>query len=138
MEVLVKMVFDALKTTNLTEAERKEFITIIGEEIELRIGRDLHSILTDNQSREYKDIIYNGDAVIRRWLKENVPAYARSDIYRKLQALGFKGKKLNKEAAALFWFRQNHIDYEGIENVCKQEICAELKQYLSFISGDTG
>ncbi|GHV42057.1 hypothetical protein FACS1894187_24110 [Synergistales bacterium] len=133
MGMLDERTLDELGMADLTEAQRRRFLSVIQTELKIRVGKEMSFGLSDSQIHEFESIIKNDAVFNRQWLERYQPKYAQSDVYLRLASNGYKGDNLINKTAGVLWLRQNRSDYQKIVEACKREICGELRQYRNGI-----
>lgn len=122
----------------LPDEQKKPFLQHVYQELEMRVGTELSSGMSDQQLDEFGLIIDRNDDVITTWLKSNVPDYYNDGGFIKLQkATGFdpNSADLRAEYVATKWLEVNRPDYRdvvaGVLNSIKQELILNKDAILS-------
>ncbi|MBP9668246.1 hypothetical protein KBD70_00685 [Candidatus Saccharibacteria bacterium] len=103
---------------DLPEEQKKPFLQYVYDKLELAVGMELASGLTEAQENEFGDIIDRRDDVISNWLYNNAPNYKSDDGFRRImQAYNItdeNDKTLRDEYAATKWLEINRPNYREI------------------------
>lgn len=99
------------------EDQPKERIALQLEQVRTLVGEAISARLTPQQLHEYEAIINNDQAVITKWLHENMPEYKTTFLYRQLEETAHDDPEHNsseKLFASLAWVNENVPDVQAI------------------------
>ncbi len=103
---------------DLPEEQKKPFLQYVYDKLELAVGMELASGLTEQQEEEFGAIIDRREDVIVSWLNANAPDYREDEgfvrIMRTYDITDPNDKNLRDEFAATKWLEVNRPDYRDI------------------------
>lgn len=103
---------------DLPEEQKKPFLQYVYDKLELAVGMELASGLTEQQEEEFGAIIDRREDVIVSWLNANTPDYREDEgfvrIMRTYNITDPNDKNLRDEFAATKWLEVNRPDYRDI------------------------
>jgi len=111
---------------NLTPTQQESVI----EELNMRVGQALVADLSEEQIKEYEQILNGEQAVITAWLEENEPNYKDLVAYKQLDA-GYAGDPekvpADKVYASMAWVEKNSPNFAEVVATIK----ADLKEKIA-------
>lgn len=123
--------------SDLPSEQKKPFLQHIYSELEMRVGTQLSSGMSDSQLNEFESIIDQDDKAISDWLNKYVPNYYNEESFIKSKeetGLDINDPKLRAEYAATVWLEINRPDYKDVVtavlNDLKKEIIANKDAIL--------
>lgn len=125
---------------SLPDEQKQAFLQHVYSELELRVGTQLSSGMTDAQLDEFEKIIDRDQAAINQWLANHDPEYAASEIFQRLQKatnLDADDPRLVAEFAATKWLEVNRPDYRDVVASSLEELKEEISNNRDTILGGT-
>lgn len=126
---------------DLSEEQKQAFLDYFREQLEMRVGTDLSSTLSDAQLDEFESFMNRDMEKVHAWVDANIPAYTEDPIYKQLlngAPENISSDVVLAEYASLKWLGVNRSDYrEVVAKVMsdlKHETIANKEAILSSVT----
>lgn len=122
----------------LPDDQKKAFLEYFREQLELRVGTQLSSGLSEAQLDEFESFIDRDEDKVRGWLMQHVPNYTDDQVYQQLKSGAPQGVPeiaVLAEYASLKWLGVNRPDYRDVVSSVMQELKDETVQNKEAILG---